>query len=146
MKRLDPKFGSEQPKAPITNHEHMSDLAAHMAVSCLSGSVIGRHTWACRDLLMPSASQASQGVLMEDGTRKVLRRSFLFFRFLLRFFRLQVGNRCEVNPGGKRGEVRYIGKVPAAAPGWWVGVQYDEPVGKNNGSIMGQRYFECVMI
>jgi len=88
MKRLDPKFVSEQPKAPITNHEHMSDLAAHMAV----------------------------------------------------------GNRCEVNPGGKRGEVRYIGKVPAAAPGWWVGVQYDEPVGKNNGSIMGQRYFECVMI
>ena len=44
MKRLDPKFVSEQPKAPITNHEHMSDLAAHMAVSCLSGSVIGRHT------------------------------------------------------------------------------------------------------
>lgn len=55
----------------------------------------------------------------------------------------QVGNRCEVNPGGKRGEVRFLGKIPAIAPGWWVGVLYDEPVGKNDGSVKGQRFFEC---
>jgi hypothetical protein len=49
----------------------------------------------------------------------------------------QVGDRCEVNPGGKRGEVKFVGKIPAIAAGWFVGVQYDEPVGKNDGTCKG---------
>jgi tubulin-folding cofactor B len=48
-----------------------------------------------------------------------------------------VGDRCEVNPGGKRGEVKFVGKIPAIAAGWFVGVQYDEPVGKNDGTCKG---------
>jgi len=56
---------------------------------------------------------------------------------------MKVGDRCEVTVGGKRGLVQYVGKIPQIAPGWWVGVQYDEPVGKNDGTVKGKRYFEC---
>jgi tubulin-folding cofactor B len=51
--------------------------------------------------------------------------------------------RCRLNPGDKRGTVRYIGKIPEVAPGWWVGVELDEPLGKNDGSLKGVRYFQC---
>ena len=56
---------------------------------------------------------------------------------------MKVGDRCEVTLGGKRGEVKFVGKIPAIAPGWWVGVQYDEPVGKNDGTVKGDRFFQC---
>jgi len=57
--------------------------------------------------------------------------------------KIKLGDRCEVTLGGKRGEVKYVGKIPQIAPGFWIGVQYDEPVGKNDGSVKGRRYFEC---
>lgn len=56
---------------------------------------------------------------------------------------MKVGDRCEVTVGGKRGEIKFVGKIPAIAAGWWVGVQYDEPVGKNDGSVKGKQFFEC---
>merc|ERR1719263_1208156 len=56
--------------------------------------------------------------------------------------KMKVGDRCEVTVGGKRGVVQYVGKIPQIAPGWWIGVQYDEPVGKNDGTVKGKRFFE----
>lgn len=56
---------------------------------------------------------------------------------------IALDSRCRLNPGDKRGTVRFIGKVPEAAPGWWVGVELDEPLGKNDGSLKGVRYFQC---
>ena len=58
---------------------------------------------------------------------------------------IEVGSRCEVasSEGGKRGVVRYVGRCEGLPLGWWVGVEYDEPVGKNDGSVKGKRYFEC---
>ncbi|OLL26021.1 Cell polarity protein alp11, partial [Neolecta irregularis DAH-3] len=53
---------------------------------------------------------------------------------------ITIGVRCQV--GRKRGTVRYVGFVPETpAGGVWVGVEYDEPVGKNNGTISGKSYF-----
>jgi len=55
-----------------------------------------------------------------------------------------IGARCEVNPGQKRGEVKFVGRCEALPPGFWVGIQFDEPVGKNDGSVNGKRVFECM--
>ncbi|KAI0714141.1 CAP Gly-rich domain-containing protein [Cerioporus squamosus] len=59
---------------------------------------------------------------------------------------ITVGARCEVESTEedfrKRGTVRYVGPTDFAK-GIWVGIEYDEPIGKNDGSVKGKRYFEC---
>ncbi|KAF8159334.1 tubulin-folding cofactor B [Crassisporium funariophilum] len=59
---------------------------------------------------------------------------------------IAVGSRCEVESFeaglSKRGTVRFVGKTYFSA-GIWVGVEYDEPFGKNDGSVRGERYFSC---
>eukprot|EP01084_Bolivina_argentea_P044377 81664_1 len=54
-----------------------------------------------------------------------------------------IGQRCEIRPGGRRGEIAFIGEVEGIAPGYWVGVRYDEPVGKNDGTVKGKCIFEA---
>ncbi|XP_034427432.1 kinesin-like protein KIF13B isoform X2 [Hippoglossus hippoglossus] len=44
--------------------------------------------------------------------------------------------------GNKAGTVRYMG-MTQFAEGVWVGVELDTPVGKNDGSVGGHRYFHC---
>lgn len=58
---------------------------------------------------------------------------------------LQVEQRCEVTVPGqarRRGVIKFIGQT-SFKPGWWIGIHYDEPVGKNDGSVEGKRYFTC---
>jgi len=38
---------------------------------------------------------------------------------------------------------RYVGKVEGLPMGWWIGVKYDEPLGKNDGSVKGKKYFDA---
>ena len=71
----------------------------------------------------------------------------------------KLGARCEVEVRGynggsrKRGTIRFIGETEFGAAmgntghglagGRWIGIEYDEPVGKNDGSVQGKRYFKC---
>ncbi|XP_075637163.1 tubulin-folding cofactor B isoform X1 [Castanea sativa] len=49
---------------------------------------------------------------------------------------IKVGDRCEVEPGEKRGVVKFVGRAESLAPGFWVGVQYDEPLGNHDGMLV----------
>lgn len=57
---------------------------------------------------------------------------------------LRMGDRVIVSSsrGSKAGTLRYVG-VTEFAPGVWAGVELDDPLGKNDGSVDGKRYFEC---
>lgn len=57
--------------------------------------------------------------------------------------KVHVGDRCQCSPGDRLGTVRYVGRVAALKPGWWIGVEFDEPVGKGDGSVKGVKVFEC---
>lgn len=59
---------------------------------------------------------------------------------------MAVGSRCEIQPGGRRGTVSFVGEVPEiGGGGHWVGVTFDEPVGKTDGTVQGgkKRYFDA---
>lgn len=60
--------------------------------------------------------------------------------------KIKVGDRCEVmtddGSARKLGTVKFVGTTKFQV-GLWVGVQYDEPLGKNDGSVQGERYFSC---
>jgi tubulin-folding cofactor B len=61
---------------------------------------------------------------------------------------IEVGQRCEVEPGERRGTVRYVGEIVIEdkSKGYWIGVQFDEPLGSNDGSFKGIKLFEnCPM-
>jgi len=57
---------------------------------------------------------------------------------------IAIGMRCEVMPGARRGTVRFVGEVTEiSAGGYWVGVEFDEPLGHNDGSVKGKQIFSC---
>lgn len=57
---------------------------------------------------------------------------------------LRLGDRVIVSSsrGSKAGTLKYVG-VTEFASGVWAGVELDDPIGKNDGSVEGKRYFEC---
>lgn len=61
--------------------------------------------------------------------------------------RIVEGARCQLLPAesdARRGTVRFVGEVDGIpGVGAWVGVELDEPTGKNDGSVGGRSYFAC---
>ncbi|XP_058631782.1 CAP-Gly domain-containing linker protein 1 isoform X2 [Onychostoma macrolepis] len=53
----------------------------------------------------------------------------------------KIGDRVWVN-GNKPGVIQFLGDTQFA-PGQWAGIVLDEPIGKNDGSVSGVRYFQC---
>ncbi|KAJ6238928.1 dynactin 1-related microtubule-binding [Anaeramoeba flamelloides] len=47
-----------------------------------------------------------------------------------------------VDRSGNEGVVRWIGR-PKSSHSRYVGIEYDKPVGKHNGTVKGVKYFEC---
>lgn len=60
---------------------------------------------------------------------------------------INVGSRCRVIniEGERRGTVKFVGRIDQLDEGEnvWVGIEFDEPVGKNDGVIGTFRVFEC---
>ncbi|KAL8346277.1 hypothetical protein RB598_000265 [Gaeumannomyces tritici] len=54
---------------------------------------------------------------------------------------LAVGQIIELSDG-RQGVIRFIGRT-SFAQGDWVGVELDDDTGKNDGSVQGERYFDC---
>ncbi|KAG7691536.1 hypothetical protein KL951_005373 [Ogataea haglerorum] len=59
----------------------------------------------------------------------------------------RVGQSCEVLSGNtsKSGVIKFVGKVDEIDNGKciWVGVELELPLGKNDGSLKGKRFFDC---
>lgn len=55
---------------------------------------------------------------------------------------VDVGDRVTVSGYRGRGIVRYVGKMKNSS-GIWYGIELDHPIGKNDGSVDGERYFTC---
>ncbi|KLU89556.1 dynactin ro-3, partial [Magnaporthiopsis poae ATCC 64411] len=43
---------------------------------------------------------------------------------------------------GRQGVIRFVGRT-SFSQGDWVGVELDDDTGKNDGSVQGERYFDC---
>ncbi|KAG1711214.1 CAP-Gly domain-containing linker protein 1 [Nymphon striatum] len=54
---------------------------------------------------------------------------------------VRIGDRILVG-GTKAGVLRYMGTTDFAT-GQWCGVELDEPLGKNDGTVAGKKYFDC---
>ena len=88
--KADPNFVPEPHKEKITDDEHMADL---VRPPVLPAPPYGPAPAATRVATpAPSVCQAAP---------------------------MKVGDRCEINPGGKRGTVQFVGKIPAIAAGYW---------------------------
>ncbi len=56
---------------------------------------------------------------------------------------IEIGSRCLLGDGFRRGEIKFVGMIKEMGHGFWVGVKLDEPLGDSNGSVKGNQFFQC---
>ena len=84
-----------------------------------------------------------------SGEEEYISFSITPLRYLSAHFLLEItlGARCHLlQEPTRRGSIAFVGAIdelPGLKGAPWVGVVLDEPTGKNDGSIKGQRYFQC---
>lgn len=87
------------------------------------GTAAGRHLAEWKAQQIHEKAQSTRERLREDYAKQAAR--------------IKLGDRCEI--GGYKGEVVFLGEeVPGLPGGFWVGIRYDEPVGRNDGTVKGQ--------
>ncbi|OZC07946.1 CAP-Gly domain protein [Onchocerca flexuosa] len=122
---------------------HVSDTSVENPVSYENVATVGKYTI--------SEEKYDE---REDSVRAWKRREGLKIQYdalagteneAKQFKERKVGDRCTVhasNQQEKRGVISYIGRTKFK-DGYWIGVAYDEPFGKHDGSVDGERYFTC---
>jgi tubulin-folding cofactor B len=81
----------------------------------------------------------------EEMKQLELKRQEAEKRELERLEKITIGSRCKVTTTGQPtriGTVMYKGDLEGKK-GMFVGVKFDEPLGVNDGSSNGKRYFDC---
>lgn len=87
----------------------------------------------------PNPPPHPQAALLQAAVRGVLARCRAAAAASF-YAALAVGDRLVV--GGHAGVLRYRGAC-GFAPGVWLGVELDAPVGKHDGAVQGHRFFRC---
>ncbi len=57
--------------------------------------------------------------------------------------KLEIGKRCILGDGIRRGEIKYIGLISSLGYGFFVGVKLDDPLGDSDGTSKNKKLFEC---
>ncbi|XP_029448867.1 CAP-Gly domain-containing linker protein 4 isoform X7 [Rhinatrema bivittatum] len=103
-----------------------------------TGLVVSQKNGCCALTCLLATEEGAKAVTEKEGLQN---RTTSVGNIHLDETDIQVGDRVLVI-GQRIGTVRFYGRT-SFAPGFWCGVEFDKPHGKNDGSVGGVQYFTC---
>lgn len=137
---LKGKFGSQNSLQASGSHGSLSDLSQTDSNPDLSSSTRKLSNQSITDQQTPRRGSAASAV--SDKNLQTLRRGSAPLPKGKASAEFQLTTGLSVLVNGELGVVRYIGQ-PEFAEGTWLGIEMRKPVGKNDGSVNGKKYFSC---